>query len=364
MRILTRYILREYVVPLGYCLCGFASIYVLFELFGSFSRIADADLPLSTAVEYFCAYLSPFFEWLAPAALMLAALYTMWQFCRHSELVAMKASGIGFHSIAAPVLCVAAAMAVAVWWVNDEYVPRRAQWAKKLKGDKFRTSDAAADNIVYRNSAAGRTWSVGRLLDPDARSLADVRVTVDRHGGKRLLSVVAERADYLDGEWWFRSPAVRHYDALGADAATPTPELDALPLRAFPEFDETPDDLLMQNREWAYNSVPDRFRYIASHPNLSPELRAKYEYDTWAKLLAPLACIVITLFALPAGVATGRQSVFLGILGALALFFSFYGTVIACMVCADSRWLPPVVAAFLPYVLFLALGVRSFLRHR
>ena len=114
MRILTRYILREYVVPLGYCLCGFASIYVLFELFGSFSRIADADLPLSTAVEYFCAYLSPFFEWLAPAALMLAALYTMWQFCRHSELVAMKASGIGFHSIAAPVLCVAAAMAVAV----------------------------------------------------------------------------------------------------------------------------------------------------------------------------------------------------------------------------------------------------------
>lgn len=364
MRILTRYILREYVVPLAYCLGGFASIYVLFELFGSFSRIADSGIPPSVAVEYFVAYLAPFFEWLAPAALMLAALYTMWQFCRHSELTAMKASGIGFHTIAMPVLCVAALMAVAVWRVNDDYVPRRAQWAKKLKNDRFKTGGAADDNIVCRNAAAGRTWSVGRLLDPDARSLADVRVTVDRPGGARLLSVTAERADYLDGEWWFRSPAVRHYDVHGVDTATATPDLDALPLRVFPEFDDTPDDLLMQNRDWVYNSIPDRFRYLRTHPNLAPDMRRKYVYDTWAKILAPFACIVITLFALPAGVATGRQSVFLGILGALVLFFSFYGTVIACMVCADSGWLPPVVAAVLPYAVFLALGVRSFIKHR
>ena len=85
MRILTRYVLREYVVPLLYCFGGFVSIYVLFELFGSFSRLADAKLPLATVVEYFCAYLSPFFEWLAPAALMLAVVFSLYRTIRRKK---------------------------------------------------------------------------------------------------------------------------------------------------------------------------------------------------------------------------------------------------------------------------------------
>ena len=365
MRILTRYVLREYVVPLLYCFGGFASIYVLFELFGSFSRLADAKLPLATVVEYFCAYLSPFFEWLAPAALMLAALYTMWSFCRHSELIAMRASGIGFFAIARPMLAVAALVAAAVWWVNDDYVPRRAQWAKQMRAERFDMKKMAqADNLVFRNASAERTWTVGRVLDRDAEHLKDVRVTVDRPGGARLFSVTAPQADYMDGEWWFRDASVRHYDANGAETATATPELDSLTLRSFPEFAEKPGDFLLQNRDWAYNSVRDRLRYLKAHPELPAETRRKYRYDTWAKMFAPLACIVMTLFAIPAGVATGRQSVFRGILGALGLFFSFYGTVIGCMVCADCGWLPPFAAAVVPYAVFLALGARAFYRQR
>ena len=365
MRILTRYILKEYVIPLCYCLAGFISIYVLFELFGSFSRLAEADLPLLTVVEYFCAYLAPFFEWLAPAALMLSALYTMWSFCRHSELIAMRASGVSFLAIARPILAVAIILAGVVFAVNEWYVPRRAQWAKQMKSEKFdKEKMAKADNIVFRNVRDCRTWTVGEILSVDAEHLADVRVTVDRPGGARLLNITAPKVDYLDGEWWFSDVVVQHYDINGVEVATPTPVLDALKLRAFPEFSEKPMDFLAQNRDWSYNSIRDRLRYLKAHRNLPVESRRKYAYDTWAKVLSPLACIVITLFAIPAGVATGRQSVFKGILGALGLFFSFYGTVIGCMVCANEGWLNPVAAAVLPYVLFLVLGIRAFNKQR
>ena len=124
MRILTRYVFREFLVPLFYCLCGFVSIYVLFELSGSFSRLADAKPPALIVVKYFCGYLAPFFQYLAPAALMLATLYTMWTFCRHSEIVAMRANGIGFFTIVKPLLVVAFAMACFVAWVDEWYVPR------------------------------------------------------------------------------------------------------------------------------------------------------------------------------------------------------------------------------------------------
>lgn len=366
MKILYRYVLKEYLVPLCYCLCGFLSIYVLFELFGSFSRLAEAKLPLLTTVEYFAAYLSPFFEYLAPAALMLAALYTMWGFCRHSELIAMRANGIGFFTIVAPILSTAVVMAALVFWVNDVYVPAKAQWGRNMKTEKFDLEKVQkSDNLVYRDARTCRTWSADGMEDAAAAHLLDVRVTVDRpDGGARKLNVSAPRADYLDGEWWFTDPTVQHFDVKGAEISTPTPELDALRLRCFPEFAEKPSDFMMQNRDWAYNSIADRIRFLKSHPNLTEETRRGYRYDVWAKILSPFACIVIVLFAIPAGIASGRQSVFKGILGALGMFFGFYVLEIAGMVAAKAGWCPAAPAALLPYVVFLILGIRAFRKQR
>jgi lipopolysaccharide export LptBFGC system permease protein LptF len=256
-------------------------------------------------------------------------------------------------------------MAAFVVWINEDYGPRRAQWAAQLRNERFDAKKIArADNIVYRNSKADRTWNVDSLGDAEARVLNGVKVTVDRPGGSRMMNVTAERAEHLDGEWWFTNAEVRHYDAAGQEVATPSPELDALKFRCFSQFNERPEDFMMQNRPWRFNSVKDRFRYIRTHPELTAAARSDCRYDAWAQIVSPLACIVIALFAIPAGIATGRQSVFRGILGALGMYFSFYGATIAFMVVAKNGWLAPVPCAVLPPAVFLALGIRAFYRQR
>ncbi len=366
MRILSRYVLREFLVPLAYCLTGFLMIYVLFDLFGSLSKMVEARLPVRAAVLYFCGYLAPYFHYIVPAALMLATLYTLWTFCRHSELVAMRASGVSFIVIVRPLLAVAAVMALLVAYVNESFVPDYAAWASQVKASRFDLKELERrDNVVFRNAAASRTWQVADLEGADGSRLKGVRVTVDRpDGGARLMNVTAERADFLDGEWWFANPKVQHYDELGREVATPTPELDALPLRNFAEFRERPDDFLLQNRPWKFNSVRGRLRYLRTHPELDEDRRRDCRYDVWAQALSPLACLVITLFAIPYGIATGRQSVFRGVLCALAMYFSFYGLTIAMMVLAKNGWFPVVPAAILPDAVFIALGIRAFRRQR
>ena len=366
MRILTRYVLKEFLVPFAYCLTGFVSIYVLFDLFGSFSRMMNAHISLADAALYFCAYLAPYFHYIVPAALMLATLYTMWSFCRHSEIIAMRASGISFLTIVKPLLAVSIVMAGLVAWIYEDYVPRKAQWAQQMKTVQFDLKRIVhADNIVYRNAKAGRTWNVDKMLDAEGNHLSNLKVSVDRpNGGMRLMNVTAEKADYLDGEWWLTNAKVQHFDAQGREVATPTPELDSMPLRCFEMFDERPEDFILQNRPWKYYSVRDRFRYLKTHTGLSKEARSECVYDTWALLMAPWACVIITLFAIPAGIASGRQSVFKGILGALGMFFAFFGFTIGCLVASGMGWCPPVLAAVLPNVVFLALGIRAFFKQR
>ena len=180
----------------------------------------------------------------------------------------------------------------------------------------------------------------------------------------RLRTLEAERAEYLDGEWWFFGTKVQHHDASGQEIATATPELDALAVRSFAEFDETPADFRMQNRPWKFNSISDRLRYLDTHTELDAAKRDELRYDTWEKIMAPLACIIITLFAIPAGIASGRQSVFKGVLGALGMFFAYYGLNIGCMIVAKNNWCPPIPAAVLPAIVFLVLGIRGFIRQR
>jgi lipopolysaccharide export LptBFGC system permease protein LptF len=100
------------------------------------------------------------------------------------------------------------------------------------------------------------------------------------------------------------------------------------------------------------------------YPHLSADARRDCVYDTWAQIAAPFACIIITLFAIPAGIASGRQSVFRGILGALGMYFSFYGLTILMMVLAKNGLFPAIPAVFLPIAVFFVLGLRLFWRQR
>lgn len=365
MKIVQRYILREFLVPLFYCLTGFVSIYILFDLFGSMSRMLDAKISFADAALYFAGYLAPYFHYLAPAALMLATLYTMWTMCRHSELVALRASGISFLAIVKPLLLVAFLMSLFVTFVNEWFVPRYANWAVQVKNAKFEADKIEkADNIVYRNARDNRTWNIDEMLDENGELLSKVRIAIDRPGGARLRTITAERAQYLDGEWWFSGTRVQHHDMNGQEVATPTPELDALPLRCFAEFRERPSDFLLQNRPWKFNSVRDRLRYLRTHPDLTEDRRNDLKFDTWEQIMAPWACLVITLFAIPAGIASGRQSVFKGILGALGMFFGFYGMTIGFMVLAKEGLCPAIPAAILPNVIFFVWGIHSFMKQR
>jgi len=365
MRILTRYVLREFLVPLFFCFAGFASLEIMFELFGVFGRIAEAKPEAGVIVHYFLAYFAPYFQWTAPACLMLATLYTMWNFCRHSELTAMRASGIGFFAIVKPVLGVAVFALCAVYWVNEVYAPANGPWAKQFRDARFRVEEMdAADNLIYLNSEADRTWNIGNVITADAHTLENVSVTQNYPGGGRQSTIRAPRAQYLDGQWWFTRPEVRYFSQAGTETASPAPALDALTFRPFPSFTERPVDFLLQNQDLSFCAALDRLRYVRTHASLSREQRVSHLYDAWAQLFAPFACLVITLFAIPAGVATGRQSVFKGILSALGTFFAFYGLTILCQVFAKKCLLPPLFAAILPHVVFTGIGCVLFHRQR
>ena len=364
MKILHKYVLREFMLPFAYCFCTFYGLYVLCTLFSSFKKISEAHPSAGFVVRYLIDYMSPYVVWLLPASLMLAALYTMWRFCHHSEIIAMRANGLSYATVVAPMLSVAALAAVLCAINQEFYAPQGREFARRIEGSNFHPPppDIRPD-FYYYNYAARRSWHVNRMNLDNPQILEGVRITIERPDRNKIVDIVCSRAEYLDGLWWLYSPQYRYFDEKGRLVDPPANPLLKLTVRPMPHFTEQPRDFVIEAKEWDYLSLRDMIAWVNAHSQTESPGKL---YDIHARIAMPWACLVITLFAIPAGVATGRQSVFKGVLLAIALFFGFYMATMGCALLAKNKdiQLVPWLAAWLPNVAFLGAGVALFSRLR
>ena len=363
MKLLQRYVLREFLLPFAYCFGTFYGLYVLSTLLDRFRKLADAHPPFWFAVRYFLDYMSPYVVWLLPAALMFAALYTMWRFCRHGEIVAMRTSGLSYATIVLPMVAAAALVSVLCALNQEFYAPQGREFARRAEAHGFRPfANDIRESVTYYHYAARRVWLVNRIDLDHPDTIEGVRISVERPDGKKSVDISCRRASYLDGVWWLFDPQYRYFDDTGNPLPAAPEPLHRLTLRPMPQFDERPADFVHEKKEWDYLPVSSMLSYLRAHPALPADERASRMYDVHARLSMPWSCIVVTLFAIPAGVASGRQSAFKGILLAIALFFGFYVVTNACLLLAKQGMIAPWLGAWLPNFAFLGAGGVLFAR--
>src|ERR1700722_10488206 len=96
MRLIDRYLLRELLVPLAYCLSGFIIFYAAFDLIFHIAQFQEAHLGFLDVVNYYIVTLPGVLaEYVIPVSLLLALLYALTNHSRHNELIAVRAAGVG-----------------------------------------------------------------------------------------------------------------------------------------------------------------------------------------------------------------------------------------------------------------------------
>ncbi len=368
MSILFRYVWRSFAVPAVICLVGLCALTLLFMSFDLIGACFDpkANVTAQVAGDFLFGTLSMYLEWLLPAVFLLSTLYVMWQFCRHSELIAMRAGGIGMGTITAPIVLTALVAAI-LSFANTEFVrPVAAARAMAIKDSDFRKT--GREPLVGAGfSAPGKThvWVIG-ALDPTApETLTDVRVTFNRPDGSKRVTYAAPRARWLDGAWWLLDGvACTYYDELDTVIAPPEGCPAELPVKALYEARETPRQILVQNTDAALASASDRkvSRKIRDQSGLTTRQKLEDSYATYNHYAAPFSILLVTLFAIPAGIASGRQSVFRGILLALGLVLSYSALTALAMLLANNDIVKPALAVALPSVVFGAAAIVLFRR--
>ncbi|HEY1717062.1 MAG TPA: LptF/LptG family permease [Verrucomicrobiae bacterium] len=370
---LDRYLFRELLVPLAYCLIGIQSFVIFFTLFNELGEIQERKLHLWDTIAYSILSATSFLTIVLPVSLLVALLIALAGHARANEITAMRAAGVSLWRICAPYFFVGFAASLALFALNEFLVPRSTDWANHIltryvqKPGDFKTQNQF-QNFGFTNTRAHRAWFIGEYRVNSAEMLKpQVNWNLPDGSSRRLY---ADRAIRTNGVWIFFD--VTEYSQ--ADAKSPLiPSLQTNEL-AMPEFDETPAQIRSEIKIGGYlgleasrkADIPlkDIFEYLQLHPYLSPAVSSRLYTKFYGRLAAPWTCLVVVLIAIPFGAASGRRNLFFGVAGSIFICFTFFVLQSASLLLGSGGDLPPWLAAWLPNMVFGATGLILMARVR
>jgi len=365
-----RHLLREWLGILGLVLvatCGLLVVQVLYDAFRTLRELGAQGWVLW---EYLGVTIPSFFALVLPLALLISLLYTLGTLHRANELTAMRAAGVGFGRLMAPIWVVGVLCCGLCWWLNTSLVPWSVERSRELE-DKVRirhdakslTADrsGAAFNVAFDNPRAGRMWFLNRFsrLTRHGYGVSVSQLDARRHETGRIVATEAW-LDPARGGWEFRNGRALYFSADTGEliADQPFAEKFEASYHEQPELmlliDQRPIDLsLYQLRE-----VID---YLENeHSPKVVDYAVRY-YGLIADTLSPLIVIAI---AIPFAVTGVRVNPAVGVSKSIGLFAIYRALVVIASSLATKGLLEPDLAAWVPNIGLAALAAWFFARMR
>jgi lipopolysaccharide export system permease protein len=371
VRLLDRYLLRELLVPLGYCLCGFLIFYVAFDLIFQIQRFLENRMLFVDILEYYVVTLPELLaEQVLPVSLLLALLYTLTNLSRYNELTAMRAAGVGLWRLSMPYLVVGAVFGVVVLAIGECWLPGASQRAKYIL-ERRQPGGAQRDwvpNLEFYNETTLRYWHIDSFNRKTSEMLNPLVQWSLGNGSNKLIA--ARSGAYGGGQWNFYNVVVwlRH----GSDPPVFAGSNAVLRL-AFPE---TPAWIQSEIKVNSLNpadaakgqgtqlSIREVLDFIRLHARISQEKRAMLLTQLNGRLAAPFTCLAVVLIALPFEARAGRHNVFVGVASSIFICFGYFVLQRLSVGLGVGGFLSPVVAAWLPNAVCGATGLVLLARMR
>lgn len=369
MRLLDRYLFRELLVPLAFCLVGIQSFIIFVTVFTDAGKIQQANLHFGQTIEYAAAASMEYLTIVIPVALLLALLMTLTQHARYNELTAMRAAGISLWRICVPYFIVGLIASGVLFLLNESVVPGCADWADaalKSHAGSGEASLRSVSNFAFTNGRARRKWVIQGNYQPGSAVIPRPLVQwALPDGSTRILS--ADEAVRTNGVWVFYNAQ----EFSQADVASlPAPLLQTNVL-AMPGFNETPAEIAREIKISDYfgghdQNIPlkDILDYLRWHPNLSRGDRGWLLTELQERIAMPVTCLVVALIAIPFGAAPGRRNLFFGVAGSIFICFAYFVLQRVGFAFGSSGSWPAWLAAWLPNLFFGLSGLVLMTRIR
>jgi lipopolysaccharide export system permease protein len=358
MNRLDRYVGRIMLGAFGATLLFFLFLSILVDLLNNVGKYADraaqeqlGGFDMAVRLLWYYGKLLPVLVTsVTPIATVIAGMFTVARLQHANEVVPMLFVGRSIHRVLRPILLVGcgAAGGMAACW---QWVVPNVGAALASEEAFLRDGTVTIRSLVHEREVAGTAeYFYVKEFQPRERTMTDVRLLAQGvlAGEVRLVAAPAASWDDERQDWRLQAGVLSH--ARGGEPAQWLGRPDLTPAVLVRQSRDTIDPELL--------SYSDLVEMAAARPN-RPDIRlALHRHVTY-----PLANLLFLLLTLPLAVFYERGGRFERVLAAIVLCGGYMLCDLTCQslgnrVGADGApMLHPVVAAWLPTIVFGSLGV-------
>ncbi|HVN69698.1 MAG TPA: LptF/LptG family permease [Candidatus Binatia bacterium] len=359
--ILDRYMLTELASPFVFGLSAFTLIFAATEILNIGKLVSNEHAPLWAALSVFVWSLPGEIVLVIPMALLLGTLLAVQRLSGESEITALKASGITFARIVAPLLAVGIVMSFVTLFLQEGVVPYANDQLTEIENSVINHVSAFNRDLTVSAPlpGGGRQVTIATAYEPNSRALLHVTlIQYDNHNEPRQI-VFADRAEFTADKWTLQNSSVYRFNPDGTTLAEPAIAQQEV------EIGQKPTDLMkrMSNDDPENMSRAEIADIVRTGQLTETEVR-KYVTTYQEKLARPFACFVFILIAIPFGLRAIRSSgsTSLGFGLSLAIVFVYYVVMTICSFAAEAFLSIAWLWAWVPNLLFTAIGLSRLRR--
>ena len=362
MKLIDRYIIRQYVVASFFGLLSFVCIFLVIDLTEKLDDFLDARVPTQTIIEYYIAFIPEIMRLMTPVAMLLAALFVTGRLSTNQELAAIKSGGISLYRLLAPFLLVALTVSLLSVYLNGWIVPYSNQTKYNIERTYLHRGGSPSQRFnLFFQVGPSKVVSVNYF---DIQSHTASKVTVLEFADTNR-TVVSHRYDAPHMAWDDGGDDHSGGWVLQGGTHRNTLDLNSPILRYDTLFVGTlnllPDDIEKKQRK------PDEMVYEELASFISNQREAGQDVARWlvdyhAKLAFPFASIIMVLFGVPFASARQRTGAALGFGIAVAVTFIYLAFTKISQVFGYNGDIDPLLTAWLANIIFFVAAIVNIAR--
>jgi lipopolysaccharide export system permease protein len=331
-------------------------------LYALLDQILKSHIPLSVICRLVVFNIPSLVVLTLPVGVALSAALAVNRLVRDSELTPIRITGTPLRRIFLPIFVTGAIASVFSFWMSEQIVPRAQAEFQKTQSAMIGYAMSASPDLIsnrvftYENySFFVNEASKGVPGRPDALLVRGVTIyesPTNVNDFPRLIT--AKTAIYDGGNWTLRDADVHILDSSGFTSIEAYSPSLTLPMRApIPMLGDTSTGFAGQPDQYTMAELSRQIALLQRTGQDSTPQEVAFQF----KMALPFLCLAFALCAPALSFRFARTGSFMGIFLSIVMVFVAWNTLLLTKALGLSGYIPPVLSAWAPDILFAAIGL-------
>ncbi len=354
MRLLDRYVTRNFLQAYLYCIIGFISIYLIFDVSDNISTFIEAQLGFVRVAHYYLTQLPQILVILLPVSLLLALLFVLGRMSRANEIVSMLTAGVSVPRVLLPLIVLGLLTVAGSTALNYAMAPH-ADLARRaiLSTEQKQRRESLIEGQIFRNRTDSRTWFVQNFRRHQ-NVFNNVEILQQDTNDNIIGAYFAGKAIFHpdSSSWELEGAKIVHYDHSGNITSEETN-----PSLVIKHWSETPFRLSSANVRAENLSIPELRDYLRFNSDFPSTLLAPFRTHLHYRVALPWTCLVVVFIAAPLGIGYSRRGVLSSVAASIVLVFAMNFLTHLFLALGEGSRVPAWIAAWFPNLMFAVIGL-------